>query len=80
MTLAGSSPKLEVVARSDAGRCTDCGVETDRLILFATPVGRKRLFECLDCRRKRVQEQVDAGLRPASDLLPENLPEIRNPL
>jgi hypothetical protein len=36
-------------------------------------------FECLDCRQARVACQVADGLRPATDLDPENLPENRNP-
>ena len=60
-------------------RCIDCNERTDRFILFYTPGGLVEAFECIDCRQKRVQRQVDAGLRPASDLLPENLPERRNP-
>jgi hypothetical protein len=60
-------------------RCFNCGAETDRYITFRTAVGLVDAWECLACRQSRVQVQVDAGLRPASDLLPENLPEVRNP-
>lgn len=81
MTLSGSNPKLEARLREviDAQKCYNCGEPTDRYIKFRTQVGIVHDFECLDCRQKRVQAQVDAGLRPASDLLPENLPERRNP-
>lgn len=61
-------------------RCYRCNTRTDRLITFLTEADIIQEFECLDCRQERVQEQVDKGLRPASDLLPENLPERRNPL
>jgi len=57
--------------------CYKCNKFTDRFIRFATLGGIIEDFECFDCRQERVQAQVDAGLRPASDLLPENLPEIR---
>lgn len=60
-------------------RCINCNEPTDRYIMFRTAAGIINAFECLGCRQKRVQAQVDAGLRPASDLLPENLPEVRNP-
>lgn len=89
MTLAGANPKLEVVAKSvdeqledtvAQMKCYNCGAETDRFIRFMTAVGIVHEFECIDCRQERVKEQVEAGLRPASDLLPENLPEVRNPL
>lgn len=63
-----------------AMRCYNCKEPTDRLIVFRTAIGIVREYECLSCRQERVQAQVDAGLRPASDLLPENLPEVRNPL
>lgn len=58
-------------------RCYNCDKPTDRYIKFITAAGIVEDFECLDCRQKRVQAQVDAGLRPASDLDPENLPENR---
>ena len=57
--------------------CYKCDKPTDRFITFSTLGGIVQDFECLDCRQERVQAQVDAGLRPASDLLPENLPENR---
>jgi len=60
-------------------RCYKCDAPTDRYIKFYTVKGIIEAFECLDCRQARVQKQVDAGLRPASDLLLENLPERRNP-
>lgn len=60
-------------------RCYRCDEPTDRCITFRTAVGIIDAFECLSCRQERVQAQVDAGLRPASDLQPENLPERRNP-
>lgn len=41
-------------------------------------IDKERIF--MNCRQERVQKQVDEGRRPASDLLPENLPEARNPL
>lgn len=58
-------------------KCYNCGAPTDRYIKFRTVLGIISDFECLDCRQVRVQKQVDAGWRPASDLLPENLPENR---
>jgi len=57
--------------------CYKCNKPTARFIRFATLGGIIEDFECLDCRQERVQAQVDAGLRPESDLLPENLPENR---
>lgn len=60
-------------------KCYKCDEPTDRFILFNTEAGRIEAYECLRCRQERVQAQVNAGLRPASDLLPENLPEVRNP-
>lgn len=92
MTLAGAQPKLEVVKRESPSveeqleaavegfRCYCCGTRTDRFIRFRTAVGIVEEFECIDCRQERVKRQVDEGLRPESDLLPENLPERRNPL
>jgi hypothetical protein len=56
-------------------KCYFCEKPTDRYITFNTVAGIIEAFECLDCRQLRVQAQVDAGLRPASDLNPENLPE-----
>lgn len=61
----------------DTFRCYNCRQPTDRYIKFRTAVGTISAFECLKCRQERVQEAVDKGLRPASDLLPENLPENR---
>lgn len=58
-------------------RCYKCKKRTDRYIKFFTLAGIIHDFECLDCRQDRVQDQVDKGWRPASDLLPENLPENR---
>jgi hypothetical protein len=60
--------------------CYKCKTPTDRLIVFSTAAGIIQEYECIDCRQERVQAQVDKGLRPASDLLPENLPEVRNPM
>lgn len=60
-------------------KCYNCKAPTDRFILFNTIFGPIEAFECLDCRQSRVQAKVDAGLRPASDLEPESLPETRNP-
>jgi cell division protein ZapA (FtsZ GTPase activity inhibitor) len=94
MTLSGSSPKLEVTEVTEvsdevreqleaavaAMRCYNCDTPTDRLIVFRTAIGIVEEYECLDCRQERVRRQVDEGLRPESDLLPENLPEVRNPL
>lgn len=60
-------------------RCYNCGKPTDRYITFRTILGIVNDFECVECRQERVQKQVDAGLRPASDLEPENFPERRNP-
>ncbi len=57
--------------------CYKCDKPTDRFIRFHTLGGIIEDFECLECRQERVQAQVDAGIRPASDLLPENLPEHR---
>jgi hypothetical protein len=62
----------------EAMRCYNCGEPTDRYITFIVDGGIVNAFECVPCRQIRVQRQVDAGLRPASDLLPENLPENRN--
>lgn len=59
-------------------RCYKCDEQTDRFIRFHTLDGIIEDYECLKCRQERVQAQVDAGLRPASDLLPENLPENRD--
>lgn len=64
----------------DQMRCYNCKKPTDRFIVFNTTKGVIQEFECIDCRQQRVQKQVDEGRRPASDLLPENLPEERNPL
>lgn len=58
-------------------RCYNCNKPTDRFIKFRTALGIIEEFECLNCRYDRVKKQVDAGLRPATDLLPENLPERR---
>lgn len=56
-------------------KCYNCGTPTDRYITFMTTIGIVNDFECIDCRQRRVQRQVDEGLRPASDLLLKNLPE-----
>ena len=67
----------QLEAAVDRMRCYNCKEQTDRLIWFSMARGVVKAYECLDCRQERVQKQVDAGLRPASDLLPENLPENR---
>lgn len=60
-------------------KCHNCKKPTTRFILFRTELGLVEEYECLECRQERVQRQVDAGLRPASDLEQENLPEVKNP-
>lgn len=82
MPIDKPSPELQAALEdaTDKMRCYNCNEPTDRLIVFRTDIGIARKYECLDCRQIRVQRQVDEGLRPASDLLPENLPERRNPL
>lgn len=58
-------------------KCYKCGEPCDRLITFATLIGIVQDYECIDCRQARVKEQIELGLRPASDLDLENLPEKR---
>ena len=63
--------------RVEPGPCYKCATETERYIPFSVNGKLKHDYECLDCRRERVEEQVEAGLRPATDLLEVNLPENR---
>lgn len=60
------------------GPCCDCKIVTGRQVtFFEYGVGIVQKYECLTCRQKRVEKQVEEGWRSPDMLLPENLPENR---